>query len=429
MLKKIKNFISDKWQRFKKIIIIAIFGGVALAAGLGGIPQDIYNNLNVKVYTACNLQEARRASIESDFKTFKARNPDNSLRELNATERASIKTCEMAKRKTEFVGIYTSAQYGVKIEIIGDVKKIEINGQHGIELFAKAWRGTQQLGFGADGTVEIERFRIFNPPILVDDPNGIIIQEWTDKETGEFKQRKLREDLIEATRQVISHNVKIVGKDNNKIIKGKIGNTTSTFYPADDGTISPAENATWATVHDATSGTFTSADGNGYIYGRLLAGTFGINRYFSNIDTSAIGTDTITSATYSVNSDAKGTDDSRSFNVYNSTHSVPIVGGDFDLAGTTAYATAITMASWSVTGYNDFTLLTPDDGKINKTGTTKLSIRDVEKDTANVAPVTTANTYVHIFFVLNAGNASDPKLVVVHTGAAAAGEEYQIIFD
>ena len=39
MLKKLKNFISDKWQRFKKIIIGFLIGGTALAAGLGATPE------------------------------------------------------------------------------------------------------------------------------------------------------------------------------------------------------------------------------------------------------------------------------------------------------------------------------------------------------------------------------------------------------
>src|SRR3990167_9734398 len=116
--------IKTIWQKFKKIIIGFLIGGTALAAGLSGIPQDLYNNLNVKVYTACNLQEARQTSIADSFKTLKARNPDNSLRELNAKERANIKSCEMAKRGLEFAGIYTSPQYGVRIEIIGEVKAI-----------------------------------------------------------------------------------------------------------------------------------------------------------------------------------------------------------------------------------------------------------------------------------------------------------------
>src|SRR3990167_5790290 len=219
------------FRKFKKWILGFLIGGTALAAGLSGIPQDFYNNLNVKVYTACDLQEARITSIADSFTTLKARNPDNSLRELNAQERAKIKTCEMAKRGTEFAGIYDSIEYGTWIVILGEVKAIEINGQHGIELFARAWRGTQQLGFGADGSVEIERFRIYNPPILIDDPNGTIIRDYIDSNTKQPAQRKLREDPIEAIRQVIAHNAKIVGKENGKIVSGKVGNTTSTFYP------------------------------------------------------------------------------------------------------------------------------------------------------------------------------------------------------
>ena len=157
----------------------------------------------------------------------------NLLLNKTAREKSQIKSLEIAKSKHS--GIYDSLQYGVRIEIISEVKAIEINGQHGIELFARAWRGTQQLGFGSDGSVEIERFRIFNPPILVDDPNGTIIREWTDKETGLLKQRKLREDPIEAIRQVIAHNAKLVGLDNNKIVAGKVGNTASTFF-SDVGT-------------------------------------------------------------------------------------------------------------------------------------------------------------------------------------------------
>src|SRR3990167_1737916 len=94
----------------------------------------------------------------------------NILQNKNSKEKSQIKSLEIAKLKHS--GVYNGIQHGTKIEIIGEVKAIEINGQHGIELFARAWRGTQQLGFGSDGSVEIERFRIFNPPILVDDPNG-----------------------------------------------------------------------------------------------------------------------------------------------------------------------------------------------------------------------------------------------------------------
>src|SRR3990167_5565775 len=198
-----KNF----FRKFKKWIIGFLLGGTALAAGING--QDLYNLQFEKIYILCDLTSPKIVSINSAIKTFKSKNPDNSLRNLDGNDRAFLKSCEIAKRGTEFAGIYDSSQYGVRIEIIGEVKNIEINGQSGIELFARAWRGTQQLGFGQDGSVEIERFRIFNPPVLVDDPNGTIIREWTDIITGEIKQRKLREDQIEALRQVIAHNAKI----------------------------------------------------------------------------------------------------------------------------------------------------------------------------------------------------------------------------
>lgn len=450
MLKKLKNFISDKWQRFKKLIIIALFGSVALASGLSGIPQDIYNNLNVKVYTACNLQEARRVSIADDLANFKARNPDNSLRVLNAQEKASIKSCEITKRGTEFAGIYNSAQYGTKIEIIGDVKNIEINGQHGIELFAKAWRGTQQLGFGADGSVEIERFRIFNPPILVDDPNGTIIREWTDSFTGQFYQRKLREDPLEAIKQVIAHNVKIVGKDNNKIVVGKIGNTTSTFYPdADpettsfDGNVNQAYGAgagqTWATIHDLTVGSISGEAGT-TVDVRIRADTGtnnwrDIQRGIVLFDTSTLpDTDTINSATMSVyGQNIINTLSGTGLNIYSSTpaSNTAIANEDYDQLGTTAFSSAISTGAISTTAYNDFVLNASGLAGISKTSVSKFGARESSFDAPNSSPTwgSGLDFLVQFYSADQAGTTSDPKLVVVHSGAAAAGEEYTIIFE
>ena len=59
------------FRKFKKWILGFLIGGTALAAGLSGIPQDFYNNLNVKIYTACDLQEARITSIVDSFTTLK----------------------------------------------------------------------------------------------------------------------------------------------------------------------------------------------------------------------------------------------------------------------------------------------------------------------------------------------------------------------
>ena len=145
------------------------------------------------------------------------------LENKSSKEKANIKATELAK--LDFVGEYTDAKYGIKIEI-QSLDKIE----GGIEIFARAWKGDKQLGFGADGTVDIERFRIFNPPILVHDPNGDIVRNFTDKD-GNVKQLKLREDAKQAILDTLAHTIKVIGKTDTNIKAGSIGNTTSTFYP------------------------------------------------------------------------------------------------------------------------------------------------------------------------------------------------------
>jgi len=339
---------------------------------------------------------------------------------LNKTsqEKSQIKSLEIAKLKHS--GIYDSSQYGVKIEIIGEVKAIEVNGQHCIELFARAWRGTQQLGFGADGSVEIERFRIFNPPILVDDPSGTIIREWTDEVTGEIKQRKLREDPIEATRQVISHNAKIVGKDNGKIVIGKVGNTTSTFYPSLDGWVERDFEATYADAHDATSGEYSNYTEASFTWASLQnrSGTpdFSISRSFFLFDTSALSdTATISSATLSIVffnvTDTNG-NDSLSIVSSNPASNTSLVNDDFDQLGTTKFATDKTLASLSEDAYANFALNATGISAISKTSITKFGLRNAN-DISNIAPTGVGNNGVYARGSETAGTTSDPTLVVV----------------
>ena len=133
------------------------------------------------------------------------------LENKSSKEKANIKATELAK--LDFVGEYTDAKYGIKIEI-QSLDKIE----GGIEIFARAWKGDKQLGFGADGTVDIERFRIFNPPILVPDITGDIVLTSIDPKTGVTKERRLREDLKQATLESLAHTIKVVGKENSNII-------------------------------------------------------------------------------------------------------------------------------------------------------------------------------------------------------------------
>ena len=140
-------------------------------------------------------------------------------------ERAEIKAREIAKRVSP--GVYEAATNGLAIEVV------EINSLgHGVEVFARVRKDGEQIGFGPDGTVDIERFRIFNPPILVLDPSGPIHQAWVDREGHEWS-RDLREDPTDALIQSLAHTISV--KEENfgpeDIIEGKVGNTTSTFYP------------------------------------------------------------------------------------------------------------------------------------------------------------------------------------------------------
>jgi len=55
----------------------------------------------------------------------------------------------------------------------------------GYEVLIQAWKSGEPVGFGADGSVEIERIRVFNPPVLVPDTAGAIVIPVEDSVTGE----------------------------------------------------------------------------------------------------------------------------------------------------------------------------------------------------------------------------------------------------
>jgi len=137
------------------------------------------------------------------------------LKNKTPKEIAKIKATEIAK--LDLRGKFVKDDF--EIEIVSEIKKIEVKEQSGIEYFAKAWRNGKQVGFGKDGSVEIERFRVFNPPILVDDPNGDILIDEIDPHTKEKKVRKLKEDLERATKESLIHTIQLVAKDDKNIFK------------------------------------------------------------------------------------------------------------------------------------------------------------------------------------------------------------------
>lgn len=312
----------------------------------------------------------------------------------------------------------------IEIEIVS-VSVIE----GGVEVFARAWTGLQQIGFGADGSVDIERFRIFNPPVLVPDPLGLIIQENINTE-GVVTARNLREDPQEATLQSLQHTIENVGKPNNNIFPGKVGNTTSTFYSA-AGAVSPVDgfvgiqnSTSWATLRAAADGESANVTSTTIEHRNLYgngngANFFSIFRAFHLFDTSSIpDADVISSATLSLYGQAKSTagTEERLYVVSATPAATSTLAiADWDQTGATSFGT--TPTTFSTTAYNDVTLNASGIADITKTGITKFGVRGYY-DFNNIAPDAANDMSDNYYAADQAGTSTDPMLVVEHAAAA-----------
>jgi hypothetical protein len=354
---------------------------------------------------------------------------ENTLKNKTNSEKSRIKSQEISKHKHS--GVFDSAEHGIKVEIIGDVTAINVNGLDGVQVFARAWKNGEQLGFSSDGSVEIERFRIFNPPILVNDPNGTIIRKWQNIITGELKQLVFKEDPIEAVRQSLAHTITLISKSGENIVFGKIGNTTDTFYPA-AGANTPFDgygnqtSASWSTVHGNAN-----ANGASVIYtsfyteGAWRSGTsdYSIARSMTLFDTSTINdAATISSAILSlwIIGKVASPDTGAGIRIVTATPAATnnYALSDYSQFGTVSQTDDIAYTSMTTGAYNDFTLNATGLSNISKTGITKLGIRD-SMDVNNSTP-TVAN-YSEIASADTAGTTSDPKLVVTYTSVVNNG--------
>jgi hypothetical protein len=315
---------------------------------------------------------------------------------------------------------------------IQDVKEIE----GGIEVYASAKRGTKAIGFGHDGTVEIERFQIFNPPTLVDSLTGTITRNITMPD-GTIKIRKLKEDPKQAIIDTIEHNISVVGKDGSKIIKGKVGQTTATFYPdanpetsSVDGHVFKDGGATWAASHDAAAGAGADDSGAQFYAGASLTNSsslFAIFRGFTLFDTSSLTANAvISSATASVypTNTYKDDNDAQAYIavVQGTTASnTALAVGDYDTCGDaisnpTKGSNNILLDNLAAGAYRDFALNATGLTWINKTGVTNLGWReghDIE-DVAFAGGVSKTNG-LYCYAADQAGTTTDPKLVVEYT--------------
>lgn len=367
---------------------------------------------------------------------------DDTLKLKPAHERAIIKSAKIAELNP--IGVYDNSTYGLKIEI-KDIKAID----NEVQLYARAWKGTQQLGFSQDGSVEWERFRIINPPILVDDINGDIIREWTDSFTGITKQRKLREDPSQALKESLAHTISLIGKTNNNIVKGKEGRTTLIVYPdadpestsVDGITRRESVNETWSTIRSGagTNALPSNADGSISIGSSLTTNQFKeLRREVVLFDTSALTADaTISSAIMSIKANDKTDNltlgDGFKLVVVSSTpaSNTNLVAADFNIAnwGSTEFSQRIARSGFTVGSFSNFTINATGLSNISKTSITKFGIRDAGYDIDNVQPTWVIDTFSQINWDAadTAGTTSDPKLVIEYTAPTTITSQVIII--
>ncbi len=315
---------------------------------------------------------------------------------------------------SSFLGMHTGSN-GLTYEIT------KVNTfPRGVEIFARAWKNGKQLGLGFDGTTDIERFQIHEPTGLVSDPQGLIIQSF-DEPAVRYSYDPLKNLLDD-----MEHAILLTGKTDTKIVAGSIGHTTSTYYPQSgsgggnttmDGTVYNEQVASWSTIVNASTGSGGS-DVNKVATGAALAranneggGLFQNVRGYFTFDTSDISTDSISSAILSFYGFGSTNTDSSSVNVVASTqtNANDLASADYSKVGSTVFA-SMAIASWSTSGYNDFTLDSNGKANINKTGVSKFSLRN-SLDISNTQP--SGDNYVQTYMADN--GSSVPKLVVVHT--------------
>lgn len=302
----------------------------------------------------------------------------------------------------------------------------------GVELFARVWdKNDKQIGFGKDGTVDVERFRIFNPPILVEDPKGDIVHQWANIETGEKFERHFREDPKEALLQSLERTIDAKKEkfDSTAIIHGKEGHTTSTFYSGTDDGWAKSNSTVWSTVRTGSGELGNTTDAN--IADFRLSDWYSditLYRYHGAFNTSALGTATISSASLNVYFSSLLVGNLTSHNGWQVSKSA-LTGAD---AATRwdSYTNALDGVPYSsetrlgtTTGYVQFALNAQGVSAINKTGTTSMGIIPYW-DMVNTDPNQTGgvkNDNGTIVMADTAGTTNDPMLVVESTGGSGSG--------
>ena len=216
--------------------------------------------------------------------------------------------------------------------------------------------------------------------------------------------------------------------------------TISTFYPdasSVDGYALQQDfsgSVNWATLRGGAGNGSSDSSPSAFVHVLIHAGGAGtwarISRIQSGFDTSSIGTDTVTAATYGFvvdNTDgviANSFNDSLSLVLTTPASDTAIVNGDYAQFGTTLQATNITVASINgdESTYNNLTLNSTGLGNINGSGITNFGLR-ATSDATNSEPAWIAYGKTVVGYATTDETLPGdvrPRLVVTHLHPAAA---------
>jgi len=355
------------------------------------------------------------------------------LQDKTSVEQAQIKAKEVVKvgavEKTEVPQIFDGY-----FEILSVT---EIEG--GVETYIKAWdKDGNQLGF-ADGTVEIEKIRIFNPPTMVPDPSGTdLVRTMFDEQTGIITTQNYRFDPEEALKQAVARTIHVkADKQTGKVETGKIGRTTDTYFTgAGDGHISTSTGAggSWGAAHDVADGglasyTATTITVQSAEFGGAV-GNFGIGRTSLPFDTSALPNgSTISSAVlsiYATVSNNTGNDGEDFLVVVLSNPASPteLVVGDYDAIGDavdnpTEGSNRVDISGMTLSAYNDLTLDADGIGWISDSSYTILGIREGH-DVLDSPILEGENNRIVYSSSEETGTTQDPTLTITYTSSSPA---------
>lgn len=337
-------------------------------------------------------------------------------------EQATIKGLEIAEKVSAF---QREKRGDFDIEVLS-VTAIE----RGVEVLARVWDANgEQVGFGKDGTVDIERFRFINPPVIVKDPDGDIINDYTDKDGNTVISRG-KEDVREAIlrRLEAALHVKKEKFSSEKISRGKIGSTTTIIdYTAGTGAAGGSSHAnvdgagSYAAARDAaTAGAVDNIAGNSAFNvlhnSRGGSGDYYVRRGDIQFDTSSIPDGDAVSAasvTFYIHATNGQNVDGDTVvlldNTNNGNLADPLATEDFNDFTSTSIGSRVLSELIDVGANRSIDLTT--FGAINKTGNTRIGLR-LLNDINNTSP-SGANAW-NVFSIATGTSGDNPFITIEH---------------